>query len=597
MRIKWFSMVRVTGLFLVLLYHFFKTAFPGGFIGVDIFFTFSGYLITALLIDEYSRNKKIDLLGFYKRRFYRIVPPLILMILIVMPFTYLVRRDYVASIGSQVAAAIGFTTNFYEIITGGNYETQFIPHLFVHTWSLAIEMHFYLIWGFLVWLLGRRQDSLAKFRSLIFGLSLVFFTGSFLSMFVRAFLVDNVSTIYFSSLTHSFPFFLGAMAATMTGIKETTVRFKKNVRLWSTKRSILTMLVSAALLVLLMFILKFDQRITYLFGFVLASLFATVMIYAARILNDQTPNAKEPAIINYLADVSYGVYLFHWPFYIIFTQLMSNGFAVLLTVILSLVFSTLSYYVVEPFLAGKAPKLFGKPLDLEPYKKWILGGSAALAVVTLVTVMTAPAVGKFETSLLVSSLQQSQVNLNRTHTVAAGDAGALSDVTVIGDSVALRSSASFATLLPNAQLDAAVSRSFDNAFEIFQNEISSGTLSKTTVLAIGVNSLDHYQEDIQQFIDALPDGYRLVIVTPYNAGDEAKVKEARDYELSLAKSYSYITIADWYKAATNHPEIWNGTDGVHYSDANTKGANLYVKTIQQAIDKSAKKPAKGESDN
>ena len=189
------------------------------------------------------------------------------------------------------------------------------------------------------------------------------------------------------------------------------------------------------------------------------------------------------------------------------------------------------------------------------------------------------------------------MNLNRTHTVAAGDAGALSDVTVIGDSVALRSSASFATLLPNAQLDAAVSRSFDNAFEIFQNEISSGTLSKTTVLAIGVNSLDHYQEDIQQFIDALPDGYRMVIVTPYNAGDEAKVKEARDYELSLAKSYSYITVADWYKAATNHPEIWNGTDGVHYSDANTKGANLYVKTIQQAIDKSAKKPAKGELDN
>ena len=181
-----------------------------------------------------------------------------------MPFTYLVRRDYVASIGSQVAAAIGFTTNFFEIITGGNYETQFIPHLFVHTWSLAIEMHFYLIWGFVVWLLGRHQDNLAKFRSLIFAISAAFFTGSFLTMFVRAFFVDNVSMIYFSSLTHSFPFFLGAMAATMTGIRETTIRFKKNVRLWSTKRSIVTMLVSAALLVLLMFTLKFDQRITYL---------------------------------------------------------------------------------------------------------------------------------------------------------------------------------------------------------------------------------------------------------------------------------------------------------------------------------------------
>ena len=67
MRINWFSYIRVTGLFLVLIYHFFPSILPGGFIGVDVFFTFSGYLITALLIDEYSRNKKIDLLGFYKR--------------------------------------------------------------------------------------------------------------------------------------------------------------------------------------------------------------------------------------------------------------------------------------------------------------------------------------------------------------------------------------------------------------------------------------------------------------------------------------------------------------------------------------------------
>lgn len=597
MRIKWFSMVRVTGLLLVLLYHFFKTAFPGGFIGVDIFFTFSGYLITALLIDEYAKNKKIDLLGFYKRRFYRIVPPLVLMILIVMPFTYLVRKDYVASIGSQIAAAVGFTTNFYEIIIGGNYETQFIPHLFVHTWSLAIEMHFYLIWGFLVWFLGKHRDNVAKFRSLIFAVSAAFFAGSFLSMFIRAFFVDNVSTIYFSSLSHSFPFFLGAMVATMTGIRETTTRFKKNVRLWSIKRSILTMVLSFALLLLLTFALKFDQRITYLFGFVLASLFAMVMIYAARVLNDQTPNAKEPAIINYLADVSYGVYLFHWPFYIIFTQVISNGLAVLVTVIFSLIFSTLSYYVLEPFLAGKSVKLLGLNLDLHPYQKWLYGGGALLGLVTIVTIIISPAVGDFETSLLVSSLQQAQTNLNRTHTVTAGDATALSDVTVIGDSVALRSNAAFSSLLPDTQVDAAVSRSFDDAFEIFQNEISSGTLSQTTVLAVGVNSLDNYQEDLQQFIAALPDGYRLIIVTPYNANNEAQVKEVRDYELTLADTYNYVTVADWYKAATKHPEIWSGTDGVHYSDSDTTGADLYVKTIQKAIEKSAKNPAKGESDS
>ena len=64
MRIKWFSLVRVTGLLLVLLYHFFQKAFPGGFIGVDIFFTFSGFLITALLIDEFARKQGDRLSGF-----------------------------------------------------------------------------------------------------------------------------------------------------------------------------------------------------------------------------------------------------------------------------------------------------------------------------------------------------------------------------------------------------------------------------------------------------------------------------------------------------------------------------------------------------
>lgn len=595
MRVKWFSIVRVTGLVLVLLYHFFKTLFPGGFIGVDIFFTFSGYLITALLIDEYSHHNKIDLLGFYRRRFYRIVPPLVLMVLIVIPFTYLVRKDYIASIGSQIAAVVGFTTNFYEIITGGHYETQFIPHLFVHTWSLAIEMHFYLIWGFVIWYFGKRHIHLAKFRGLIFVTSAILFAVSFLSMFISAFFVSNVSTIYFSSLSHMFPFFLGSMVATMSGIQETTRHFKKNINLWSIKRSILTIVASLVLLLLLTVTLRFNQRITYLFGFVLASLFAIMMIYTTRILNDQTPNLKEPVIITYLADVSYGLYLFHWPFYIIFTQILPHSIAILLTLLFSLIFSTLSYYVIEPFIAGKPIQLLGLHIDFLPYQKWFYGIGALLGMVTILTIFTAPSLGEFETSLLVNSLQQEQVNVNRTHTLTAGDAKALSDVSVIGDSVALRSSTSFSNLLPKVQLDAAVSRSFDDAFHIFKNEISSGTLSQTTVLAVGVNSLDHYQEDLQQFIDALPKSHRLVIVTPYNANNMAQVKATRDYELTLSKRYHYVTVADWYQTATENPAIWKGTDGVHYSDSDTSGSELYVKTIQKAIEQSAKHPAKGEA--
>ena len=69
MRIKWFSFVRIAGLVSVLTYHFFKSAYPGGFIGVDIFFTFSGFLITALMLDEFAKTQRFRLLAFYRRRF------------------------------------------------------------------------------------------------------------------------------------------------------------------------------------------------------------------------------------------------------------------------------------------------------------------------------------------------------------------------------------------------------------------------------------------------------------------------------------------------------------------------------------------------
>lgn len=180
MRVKWFSLVRITGLLLVLLYHFFQKAFPGGFIGVDIFFTFSGFLITSLLIDEFARDKDIDVKGFLRRRFYRIVPPLVFMILIVMPFTLLIRKDFVAGIGTQIAAVLGFVTNFYEILSGGNYESQFIQHLFVHTWSLALEMHYYILWGLATWYLAKKSKTIGQFRGIIFLLSSALFLISFL---------------------------------------------------------------------------------------------------------------------------------------------------------------------------------------------------------------------------------------------------------------------------------------------------------------------------------------------------------------------------------------------------------------------------------
>ena len=587
MRINWFSYIRVTGLFLVLIYHFFPSILPGGFIGVDVFFTFSGYLITALLIDEVSRTHRIDYLGFMRRRFYRIVPPLVLMVLICTPLALLVRNDFIAGIGRQITSVIGFVTNYYEILTGGNYENQFNQHIYLHTWSLAIEVHYYILWGALLWFLAKRVKHQNQFRGLVFMVSLACFMVSFLSMFISAFFVDSFSRLYFSSITHAYPFFLGSLFATLSGVYETTARFKKNIRLWTLKKTVLYMAGSFALLVLLGLVLHFEERITYLFGFVLASLFTAVMIYSARVLHEKLPGKSEPALISYLAEISYSVYLFHWPLYIIFSQLTNNIIAVILTTILSIVFATLSYYIIEPFIAGRKASLFGIDLDLTPYRHIVLYVFSGLTLITVLISLFAP---------------QTKMKLTRTNAEnsQATSFGVNKGVTVLGDSVALRSKDQLESSIDNVAIDAVVSRNLSTINDLLKDYADSNALAKDVVIAGGVNEIDDYKGVINKIIKNLPKGHHIIFVTPYNgskSGNEAQsLLQLRKYELEMAKKYDFVTVADWYQVAKENISIWNGTDGVHFgsdSDSINRGAKLYTNTIKEAIEKADKAPVKG----
>ena len=603
MRIKWFSMVRVTGLLLVLLYHFFQKLFPGGFLGVDVFFTFSGFLITALLIDEFSQSKKIELLDFFRRRFYRIVPPVIVMVLVVMPFTFLIRRDFVAGIGTQIAAVMSFVTNFYEMMTGGSYEAQFIPHLFVHNWSLAVEVHYYLLWGLAVWYLAKYCKTAGQLRGSIFLLSSLGLLISFLSMFIGALLGLGFSGLYFSTWTHIYPFFVGSILATLTGIKQPTGLLKKVIRSWSLREACLVFAAGAGLLVVMMLWVKFDSLFTYLFGFLLVSLSAAAMILATRVLHEKTPDLKEPLVLTAIADTSYGIYLFHWPFYMIFSQLMGNLPAVMLTSLLSLAFAGLSFYVIEPIIAGKSPAFLGWDLHFPQLKKVLTISSVSLVFISLLAIGLAPKIGAFETDMLVNGLHQADTKLNRTKSLAEkGEASSYNiadGVTIIGDSVTLRASTPLKEALPDAQVDAQGSRNTAQAREIMSNDAAAGGLLQTVVVATGVNIVFNYEEELNELIKALPKGYRLILVTPYDGNsdkyDNPVAEKHAQYARELAKKYAYVSIADWNATAKQHPEIWVGSDHIHFGeDADTiaAGGRLYAQEIKEAVAKAADGPVK-----
>ena len=603
MRIKWFSLIRITGLLLVLLYHFFQTIFPGGFFGVDVFFTFSGFLITSLLLEEFGQKGKIDILGFFRRRFYRIFPPVVLMILVIMPFTFLVRQDYVAGIGGQIAGVLGFMTNFYEMLTGGSYESQFIPHLFVHTWSLAVEVHYYILWGLAVWFLSKRAKSGGQLRGTIFLLSSVAFIISFLSMFIGSFIVSSYSTVYFSSLTHVYPFFLGSVLATVIGVRHTTPLLKRLNRTLDLRKTLLVFGAGLGVLLLLTFFVKFTYLFAYLFGFLLASLAAILMIVAARVLHDKTPTIEEPKVISFLADTSYAVYLFHWPFYIIFSQLMGNILAVILTTIFSYLFATLSFYVIEPLIAGKTTWLLEKTKEIPHIKPIFAGSIGVLGLVMLIVMILAPQVGAFETDLTVNGLKQAQTNLARTKTMAdqeeASRYNIAEGVSIIGDSVTLRATPGLQEVLPDAQTDAQVSRNTKQASAIMLYNSQNKALPKVVVVATGVNNPEDYKADLDFLISNLPKGHQLVLVTPYE-GDTSQetqpyVEKYASYAREVAQQYPYVEVADWNQVSKNNPDIWKGTDQVHFGKDNTKleeGAKLYAETIASAIKALEDKPVK-----
>lgn len=578
---------------MVLLYHLLQGTFRGGFLGVDLFFTFSGFLTTAVFLDEFAKKKRIDIIGFYRRRFYRILPPVLLTILLITPLALLIRRDFLAGIGTQIAAAVGFVTNYYEISLGGSYENQFVPHLLLHTWSLAVEFHIYIIWGLVLWGMSRLMKNKEQMRLSIFLLALLFLITTFSRMVIGAIGAINLSEIYYATDTHSFPFFIGALLASVTGLGQTTHIFKDLVKTWTLKGTLLVFSGGFLTLTSLMFLFKFDNKWTYWVGFLLASLATAAMILSARILHEKT-SRKEPKIIEFLANISYGIYLFHWPLSIIFGELVGPGLKISLTILFSLIFASLSFYVIEPLLMGKQVVVLDVAITFKHVKKGLILSLSPLLLLTFSVLILAPKTGGLETDLMVNGLQQADNKMLQTRTLVDGkqatDYGILEGTLIIGDSVTLRATEGLIANVPEIVVDGEVSRNLGGAYDTLVSTIKNGSLPQHVIIAAGANPTANYVEQLDNIIAALPQGCRLVLVTPYDgreAGNaSAIVNQIREYELSLAEQHDWITIADWYQVALDNPQIWQNTDYVHFGQNSAEiieGQTLYGQMISGAL--------------
>ncbi|MCL2352332.1 MAG: acyltransferase, partial [Firmicutes bacterium] len=265
-------MLRVIGLLFVVAYHLYPSALRGGFIGVDIFFVCSGYLMTAHIINEYGAKSRVKLAASYTRRFKRLFPALAGAVLFGMALSLFISPDFRVDIGRQALAAAAAFTNYYEILTGGSYENQLLPHLFVHTWALAVEIQFYAVWGAIlaavVWL-NRKSPDRGRAAKTAFAAALVLGALSYLVMRLYYSGGGDPARAYYAFESRAFSLLAGAAAGAIAGASAPRRQKESAPRRRFVPAACAAAALSVAGLAVLAVRLRYNEPETYSFGLLL----------------------------------------------------------------------------------------------------------------------------------------------------------------------------------------------------------------------------------------------------------------------------------------------------------------------------------------
>jgi len=357
----------------VVLYHFSPGVAPGGFLGVDVFFVLSGFLITSLLVNERERSSRISLRGFWIRRARRLLPALLLVLLAVGLYAVFVAEEVAGQhMAEDGLASLGYVANWHFIGSGQDYVEQFVreaPSPLRHMWSLAIEEQFYLLWPLMVAGLaavvartfgtrGRRAARSRRRFRLTLGTGCVLLGVVSLALMVLLFDERDPNRVYYGTDTRAFLLLLGAAIGALTA---GAVRIAR-----ATPRVLVIGAGSVAMVALVVLIATVETTATWLYqgGYgLIAVLIALVLVGAAQPGNHPLGRLCSSRPLVGLGLVSYGVYLWHWPITVWLTESETglDGVALfVLRAVITLAVSLASYWLVEqPIRRNRLPRWSG----------------------------------------------------------------------------------------------------------------------------------------------------------------------------------------------------------------------------------------------
>lgn len=337
--------LRALAVFAVVAFHLNLPFAPGGFLGVTLFFVLSGYLITDLLLSEWAGSNTIDFKDFYIRRGKRLLPSIYFLLICVTAYISFFAPDFLESFKSDFLPAAFSFSNWWFIYNKIPYFESFAsPSLLTHFWSLAVEVQFYLVWPFLLYLLQRFVRR--KWLKVAVTAALAVVSAGLLGVLYEP--GGDPGRIYYGTDTRVFSLLIGAcMAYILPSARLAAISEKKSARIILDTGGLVSLPV---ILFMCYYITQYDDFLYY-GGMFLFSVISALLVAAAAAPSTITARVFSFSPLRFIGKISYGFYLWQFPVIVItnskFESSSINILLCLFQVAATIVLATISYYLIE----------------------------------------------------------------------------------------------------------------------------------------------------------------------------------------------------------------------------------------------------------